>query len=83
MVRVEFQIGGRRVQPTALRNRLQRAVLEAIERSIRDRVRAPRCSGHASAIVVMGQGPTFDDLSFELSGCCPEGVEQAKQRLET
>jgi hypothetical protein len=83
VVRIEFRIGGRTVRPRQIRNRLARVVLETIERSIHDRLRSSACEEHAMPLTVLASGPSVDQLSFELAGCCETAIGEAKRRLES
>jgi hypothetical protein len=83
VIRIEFRIAGRNVRPRQIRNRLTRVVLETIERSIRDRLRSSPCEEHAMPLTVLASGPSVDQLTFELAGCCEFAIDEGKRRLES
>ena len=69
------------MEPSRCRDPLERATLQAIASSLRSRVGSCVCSEHGEVVTILAKGPSMNSLSFELSGCCDEVIDDVKKRL--
>jgi hypothetical protein len=67
-MKVTFEINGRPVNPRNARDVMERAILEAIERNVRDKLAGVRDPGTGEFPVVAVRGRSLDNLSFEIGG---------------
>ena len=81
MIDVSFEIGGRKVRPNQMADALEEAVLANLSESISKSLRSVHCAEHGERPKVKCKGRKLDNLTFEISGCCENLIEQAKNRL--
>lgn len=81
MIDIKFQIGGRTVKPRNMKGAIEGAILESVQDSIKKSVGSVRCSEHGSSPKVLVKGRNFDNLSFEVSGCCEALIDKVKKKL--
>ena len=81
MAQVKFVIGGQPVDPRRVEDRVQRAVLQQVEHSIRVRLTGVRCATHDAEPVITAIGTAVDALDFDLSGCCQELMDRTVAAL--
>ncbi len=81
MADVEFVIRGQKVDPQRLENRVERAVLQEVEHSLRIRLTGVRCAMHDAEPRVTARGDSVDALEADLSGCCQTLIDRAVAAL--
>jgi hypothetical protein len=81
MLQVEFIIKGKKVKPEEVRNRVERAILIEVERSLRQRAGSIRCGEHDASPRINASGPTADALEFDLSACCQDAIDRTVAAL--
>lgn len=81
MLEIHFEINGRRVDPRSLGETLEAAALESVRDAVTAKLGAVRCSVHGQSPSVLCHGRSLGTLSFTVSGCCQELIDQATKRL--
>lgn len=81
MIDIKFQIGGRPVNSKNTKGAIEGAILDSVQNSIKKSVGTVRCSEHGSSPIVLVNGRSLDNLSFEVSGCCEDLIEKVKEKL--
>jgi len=81
MIEVVFVLRGQTVTPGEIEDARERAVLLAIEKSLKDRVGGLRCAEHGAVPRVTATGSRADALDFELAGCCDELMAKTTECL--
>ncbi|MGH6899396.1 MAG: toll/interleukin-1 receptor domain-containing protein [Geminicoccaceae bacterium] len=79
-MKVTFEINGRPVNPRNLKDVMEQAILEAIEKDVRSKLAGVRDPETGEFPVVTVRGRSLDNLSFEISGS-PQLVALARERL--
>lgn len=81
MIDVSFKINGKSVNPNNMAGALESAILSEVGESVKSSLGSVRCSVHHQSPKVTIQGKSFDNLSFEISGCCDELIQKATSQL--
>lgn len=79
-MKVTFEINGRPINSHNLRDVMEQALLEAIEKDVRGTLAGVRDPETGEFPVVAVRGRSLDSLSFEISGS-PQLVALARERL--
>ena len=74
-------IAGRRVPIDSVQNGVDRAMCRAASNHARRRLGAMRCPEHQQPPRITLSGPSADQLSFTVEGCCPTLIEAATRAL--
>jgi uncharacterized metal-binding protein len=82
MIDISFKINGKQVDPKNIGDALKQAVLETAKQAILKRVGAARCPEHGQHAKIVCTGLTSNNMTFEVSGCCQELVEDVKSKLK-
>ena len=82
MIEIVFVLRGRTVNLDEIEDIRERAVLQEIERSIKERVGALRCPEHGAFPRLTATGSRADALEFDLTGCCEDLLTKTAARLE-
>jgi len=82
MIEIVFVLRGRTVSLEEVDDVRERAILQEIERSIKDRVGALRCPEHGAFPTLTAQGSRADALEFDLAGCCQDLLTRTAACLE-
>ncbi|MGB0892886.1 MAG: hypothetical protein ACPGUD_00635 [Parashewanella sp.] len=82
MMKLSFEVNGRKVNPKNVSNMLEAAVLSGIEDSIKKSVGTLRCSEHNQQPEIVVKGRNLESLSFEVSGCCENLKNLVVQKLK-
>jgi hypothetical protein len=82
MLKLTFEINGRKVDPNNMADALEAAMLSAVRGNIEQRLSTVRCPVHGSAPTVTCKGSSLERLSFSVSGCCNELIETTKRALK-
>lgn len=81
MFKLSFEINGKRINPNQIGDAIEKAVLSHIQDTIKNSVGSVRCKTHGKAPVVTAKGRSVDKLSFHVSGCCEELIEQVQKKI--
>lgn len=76
-----FYIGGELIDPAAIEDPEQYAIIQNIVESIAQRVGELECAEHGEGPRFVCSGESYSDLSLEVEGCCEALVEQVKVKL--
>jgi hypothetical protein len=78
---IVFVLRGETVNLDEVEDVRERAILRQIERSIKDRIGALRCSEHGTSPKLTAKGSRADALDFDLAGCCQDLIEKTTAAL--
>lgn len=81
MIDLKFEINGRPANPNNFRDPLEKAVMEAVSKQIRQKIGSCRCPEHGRSPSILAKGRSLESLSFEVKGCCEKLIEDVKRRL--
>lgn len=81
MIDLKFEINGRPANPNNFRDPLEKAVMEAVSKQIRQKVSACRCPEHGKAPSILAKGRDLRSLSFEVKGCCDKLIADVRRKL--
>lgn len=81
MIDLKFEINGRPANPNNFRDPLERAVIEAVTKQVRQKVGSCRCPEHGRSPTLIAKGRDLQSLSFQVKGCCDKLIEDVKRRL--
>lgn len=81
MLKITYEINGRKTTLGSLKNALEAAVLSGIEQSIKRSVGSVRCREHGQSPTILVKGRSLDNLSINVSGCCDALIEEVKKKL--
>ncbi len=76
-----FEIGGKQINPSEIKDPHEVAVLQNVVNSIVDRIEDMQCPVHKQPPRFVCRGDSVDDLSLEVLGCCDALVDMVKERL--
>jgi TIR domain len=79
-MKVTFEIDGRPINPRNLKDVMQQAILQAIEKDVRSKLAGVRDPETGEFPVVAVRGRSLESLSFEISGS-PQLMALARKRL--
>jgi hypothetical protein len=85
MMKLTFEIGGRTVSPDdiggSLADAMERTVVQALAHHYEEQLSVLRCPLHHGGPQVFVSGPSLDELSLTLRGCCQELIDAARAAL--
>lgn len=81
MIDIKFQINGNNVNANNLREALEATSLSTVTAKVEQSVGHLRCAKHGRSPKIKVNGRNLRNLSFEVSGCCPELIEKARAAL--
>ena len=79
---IAFQINGEQVDPATVDDGATREKIDAIVESLSFRVTDMFCPRHHEDPGFLFSGPSFDDMTMEIIGCCQVQVDLVKKCLE-
>jgi len=82
MVEVTFEIKGKEVEPEGMKDVLDIIFLEHLRGEVRDCLGSVQCKKHDRMPKVKIKGQSLDNLTYEVSGCCPEFIEEVKEKIK-
>ena len=82
MVEVTFEIKGKEVEPEGMKDVLDVIFLEHLRGKIRDCLDSVQCKKHDRRPKVKIKGQSLDNLTYEVSGCCPEFIEEVEEKIK-
>ena len=82
MFSLEVELNGKRVAPGQLSNMIEDMLLTHISEEITNKIGRVRCPEHNQYAKVKAKGRSIDKLSFEISGCCQQLVDQCNKALK-
>ncbi len=80
MVKMEFEVNGRKVSPNSISDAIEKAIIESVSKQIQEKVSRAVGYSDASKITIKARGRDLQSLSFEVSGP-PELVDKVKKAL--
>ena len=81
MVDITWEINGRKVTASSFRNEIEKAIMKNVEENIIKRVGACRCKIHNQSPRIIAKGKSIDKLTFTISGCCDELINEVKRKI--
>ena len=81
MVSISYEINGKKINSNNIRDALEQAMLEGIDKSINEAVVSLRCNEHNQTPKILVKGSSIDNLSIEVSGCCNDIIKKATNKL--
>ena len=78
-----LEIGGEQINPGEIKDPEVAKKIEAIVESVAGKVGGIKCPDHMEPPRFICSGPSFDDLSLEVEGCCDKLVDIVKGGLST
>ncbi len=81
MLKITYEINGRKTTPGSLKNALEAAVLSTIEKNIKGSIGSIKCREHGQSPTILVKGRSLDNLSINVSGCCDALIEEVKKKL--
>ena len=82
MVEVTFEIKGKEVEPEGMKDVLDVIFLEHLRGEVRDCIGSVQCKKHDRRPKVKIKGQSLDNLTYEVSGCCPEFIEEVEEKIK-
>lgn len=82
MIKVTYEIGGRKVSPDRIGDELEKAILKQVTENIIKALSSVRCPEHGKPPEVIVKGRTIDKLNFEIQGCCQKLIDLATGKLK-
>jgi len=82
MVEVLFEIKGKEVEPEGMKDVLDIIFLEYLRGEVRDCLGSVQCKKHDCKPKVKIKGQSLDNLTYEVSGCCPEFIEEVEGKIK-
>ncbi|MFY9075653.1 hypothetical protein OZZ08_11900 [Malaciobacter mytili] len=82
MLEVSFKINGKKVNPNNIKNQMEAMILKSIEEKIKKTISSIHCNEHNQRPKILVIGSNFNNLSFEISGCCENIIEKTKEKLK-
>ena len=82
MVEVTFEIKGKEVEPEGMKDVLDVIFLEHLRGEVRDCLASVQCKKHDGRPKVKIKGQSLDNLTYEVSGCCPEFIEEVEEKIK-
>lgn len=79
---ISFEINGKKMDPNNFGDALEQAVLESAKQKIMKQVGSVRCPKHGQQAKIVFTGLTSQNMTFDISGCCQELVEQIKTKFK-
>ena len=79
---VAFKVNGRQVDPATVDDEDTREKIDAILESLSCRVNDLLCPQHHEDPGFLFSGPSFEELSIEIIGCCQSQIDLVKKCLE-
>jgi hypothetical protein len=83
MVKVTFELNGRKVSPNQIGSILERAAMQRVQGLIEKSVGSVRCKVHGNAPSITVKGRSIDQLNFSVSGCCEDLIKQVHEKLKS
>ena len=81
MIDIKFQINGNNVNANNLQKELESASLSAITTNVKRSMGRLKCAEHGQSPKIKVKGQKLRNLSFEVSGCCPDLIEKARAAI--
>ncbi|MCX0424824.1 hypothetical protein RDV79_23225 (plasmid) [Aeromonas dhakensis] len=81
MLKITYEVNGRKITPGGLKNAIEAAVLSGIEQNIKKSIGSIRCREHGQHPTILVKGRSLDNLSIHVNGCCDELIEEVKKKL--
>ena len=82
MIDISFEINGRKVSPRNMGNALESAMLQSVQDSISKAIGSARCPEHGQKPKIKVKGRNLDSLTFGVSGCCDNLIDEVKKKLK-
>lgn len=82
MIKLTVELNGKRVKPGSLKNELERMMLQQIINMVKKELKDIICSEHGERPQVTLKGKKLDNLSFEVTGCCQDLIDQASDKFD-
>jgi hypothetical protein len=82
MVEVKFEIKGKEVEPEGMKDVLDVIFLEHLRGEVRDSLGSAQCKKHDCRPKVKIKGESLDNLTYEVSGCCPQFIEEVEEKIK-
>jgi hypothetical protein len=82
MIDIRFEINGKPVDPNRMGDAIEKAILGGVVENMKKKLQSVRCKTHGKAPKITVKGKTIDKLSFEVSGCCQDLIDQATAKLK-
>jgi hypothetical protein len=77
-----FEVNGETLDPSKIEDPSQKSFIETIVESVYDRVHDIKCTEHNELPRFLFSGPSLEELSLEVYGCCDNLVELVKTKLD-
>lgn len=82
MIDIDFELDGRKVEPSSMNGGLQKAMLATIREALAERVGDVECEHHHRHPRILCKGPSVVELSMEVCGCCDRIIDEVETRLQ-
>lgn len=82
MIKIEFEMNGRKVTEGAFGDAIEGEMFEAVADQIQAALSGCRCSKHGSLPNVIIRARDGSELEIEVEGCCEELERTATERVE-
>ena len=82
MVDIAFEIKGKTIEPEGMKDVLDVIFLEHLGNEIRKCLGSVQCKKHGSKPMVKVKGQSLDSLTYEVSGCCPDFIKEAQDKIK-
>lgn len=81
MIDISFELNGKEVNPNNFGNALESIVLDSVSDSIQKSIGSLSCTEHHKKAKILVKGKNLKNLSFEVSGCCDNLMNEVQHRL--
>ena len=81
MVKISFELNGKKINPNQIGNAIEKALFENVQESITELVGSIHCKTHGKTPFIIAKGRSVDKLRFNVSGCCENIINQVQKKL--
>jgi hypothetical protein len=81
MIRISFEIGGRKINLSRIRNRPEKAFFNRLKAKIRASIGDLQCPKHGRKLRINVKGSSIRYLSYKVEACCMDFKKSVLKRL--
>jgi hypothetical protein len=82
MLKIEFKLNGKKFNPNDLKSIIEKDMIETIKKELTKSVGKLKCKKHGESPKIEIVGKTLKNLSFKVSGCCQEFIDEVDKKIK-
>ena len=82
MIDISFEINGKNIEPENMKDVLDITFMKHIRESIENSIATISCPKHRKKPSIIVRGKDLDTLSYEVTGCCEEFINEVYNQLK-